>query len=489
MSKKGSKYARKHNVNPNKTQNQDFVDEPFCEVIYDDYNFLDIFNSLPLTEQIKAYQVLKELAETPVNNASRAQRKLFYNSKHKLEVINEKAGLKMEDMLRYPLSTDEHHIIRMDCYGSVDHRPSHQLSNFYRDMLKYPLPERLDVSAYDLENAPMWKVFRQFRNFRNIEPQLKQYLSDNNINPNILKVMNIKDFSDLMFKTFRKGGEHKAFFTQESERNMFVKELVKHKADVIFDILDNQGYDHRYIHSLLNAMKTYGITDASHIIITETHFTEKALTDLKKAKIPVEDYAVGDKIPQDLVDYLFRHDQGLLIVARDENLNMLSSSDFPSFEVHHKIAVSESGKLPCLAQVNYINNFLLVESNIHQYVLHGYDKLVVQKGKEAYRARMEFNDPHLTFMAGFTSDEHISLNWRDYEDLVKKEKEDSKYLVSYEACLNELKENRVNELRTSKPTTEFDVNQVVQSIRSKYKKGKPSHARKAYLKKVKGIDK
>ncbi len=493
MARKGSKYARKHRVETPQVKKHAFEDNAFYEVIYDDDVYIDIFNSLPLTEQLKAYQVLKKLAESSTNKVTRAEKQLILNSRSKLEHINESAGLKQEELLRYPLTTDEHHIIRMDCYGSVDRRPTHQLSSFYVDTLKHPLEKKIAAKYYDMANAPMWKVFRQFENFRKIEPQLKEYLSKNKVNPEILKVMGVKDFSDLIYKTFKKGDEIKVCFVEkDSDRNTFVKDLAKTNGDAIFDILDSQGYDHRYIYSLLNAMRSYGTTDVSHIIITETHFTEKALADLKKAEIPIDDYQVGDKIPQDLMDYLFRHDQGMLIVARDENLNRLKNSDFPSFEVHHKIAVSESGKLPCLPYVNYKNNFLLVESNIHQIVLHGFDKLIIKEGKEAYQCRMEFVDEHLSFMAGFTSDKQLSVNWLNDIGYAKREKEDKKHIVSYEDCLNELKENRLNYLRQPDNNTEYDAELIAQNLRNKYAAGKVNKAgktKKAYMKKLKGLEK
>ena len=495
MAKKGSKYARKHNIIETEKKKDLFEDEAFYEVIYDDHSFLEVFNDLPLPEQIKAYQVLKKLAETSTNKVSRAEKKLILISRDKLDSINESAGLKKEDLLRNPLSTDEHHIIRMDCYGSIDKRPTHQLSTYYKDILKNPLDKKLSVKAYNLEQSPMWKVFRQFENFRKIEPQIKKFLSDNKINPEILKVMGVKDFSDMIYRAFKKSDEIKvSFVDKDSDRNAFVKELATKNYDAIFDILHSQGHDNRYIHSLLNAMKMYGVTDASHIIITETHFTEKVLADLKKAKIATEDYNVGDKIEQDLVEYLFRNDQGMLIAARDENGERLKGGRFPSFEVHHKIAVSESGKLLCLPKVNYRSNFLLVESNIHQIVLHGYDKLVVQAGKEAYRCRMEFIDDHLAFMAGFTPDKQLSVNWSNYQEFVRREKEDEKHLVTYEDCLNDLKENRVNYLRNATSSVEYDADIIAKNLRDKYASGKVNKAakaqkvKKAYLKKLKGRD-
>lgn len=468
MASKGSKYARKHNIEEPEVTRNEFEGEPFYEVISNDDDFLDVFNSLPLSDQIKAYQVLKNLAETNPVGLPKDEKKLIAKSEYKLETINLYTGLTMEEMLRYPLSSDERHVIRMDFYGSVDLRPSHQLSTFYKDMINKPLSEKCNATAYKLEKAPMWKIFRQFANFRKIEPNIKQYLSDNMINPDILKIMSVKDFSDVIFKAFQKDNEYKVSFSnRDSERNAFVKSLVNEKSDAIFDILNHQGHDHRYIHSLLNAMKTYGITDTYHLIITETYFTEKTLSDLRSAKIPVDDFNVGDKIPQTLMNDLFKQDKGHLIIARDENMEILSSANFPTFEVHHKIAVSESGKLPLLAQVNYKNNFVLVESNIHQKVLHGYDQLLVQKDKEAYHCRMEFVDECLSFMAGFTPDTQLSVNWTYDEDLSRKADEDAKYIVSYEECLRELNKNRDEYNLDKRSVKDFDAKDIAKSIRVK----------------------
>lgn len=489
MVQKGSKYARKHHVDEPQNLKEDFEEEAFMQVINEDISFLDIFNGLPLSEQIKAYQVLKKLAETSTEKLKKAEKELIMQSRYKLDTINHNAGLKKEEMLKYPLSTDEHHIIRMDCYGTIDARPSHQLSSFYKEYMNNPMSKKLPMKSYDLENAPMWKIFRQFENFRKIEPEIKRYLSSHKIDPEMLNLIAVKDFSDLIYQTFKEGNSLKATFVKtDSERNAFVKDIANFYGNVIFDILDSQGHDHRYIHSLLNAMKTYGLTDVSHIIITETHFTEKVLADLKKAKIPIEDYKVGEKIPQDLINDLIYNDKGFLLIARDENMIPLKTSDFPSFQVHHKVAVSESGKLAALPLVNYRNNFLLVESNIHGVVLHGFDKLLVANGKEAYRSRMEFVDTHLSFMAGFSKDEQISINWLDYAKIAKKEAEDAKYIISYEDCINELNEHRITKLKNSNAGISFDLHGVVKKIRRKHK-GQVSKTTTDYFKKAKGAQK
>lgn len=465
MAAKGSKYARKHNV--------EIIEEPekeegaFLEVIYDDYDYLKTFNYLPLPEQIKAYQTLKKLAET---NKPR-NRELTYKSKEKLNKINESAGMERREMLCYPLSPDEHHLIRMDCYGTIDSRPTHQLSKFYKEFLKKPMAGKLPVTYYNFDLSPSWQLFRQFENFRSIETDLKIFLSKNHIHPDVLKVMGVRDFSDLIFRAFQKNPtDMKVSFVEESERNLFVKQLATEHGDQITRILYRDGIDERYIASLINAMKLYGATDSEKITITELYFTPQVLTSLRKADIPVEDYDCGDKIPQDLINYLISHDKGLLLAARDDNGDILEANQFPSFEVHHKVAVSEGGQLPLIAAANYASNFLLVEKNIHHYVLHGSDKLMVANGKESYRCRMEFKEEGdgYIFMYGFNSETQLKADLTNTIAYQKRMRDDIRYQVSYEDVMLQLNENRKHFCHQEKTKPEFDVDGVVRILRHKY---------------------
>jgi len=460
VAQKGSKYARKHLVEEKPGQkNKDILPldhEAFLNVIYEDYDYLKVFNALNADQQLKAWKTLKKLSESN----DRKMRYLAAQSAQKLEAVNAQAGLVKKEMLSYPLSADEHHLIRMDCYGCVDRRPVHQLSDLYRQMIKTPMTEKLPLNYYKLDNAPSWQLFRQFQNFRLIEDELIMYLSNHRIDPEILKIMGVRDFSDLIFKTFQKNNDDiKVKFVEgDSYRNEFVKDMALIHGDQIAKIMLNNGIDERYVYSLLNAMKCYGNCEAGKIVITERYFTERTLRDLKKAGV-VGDFVQGEEIPQHLIDYLIAQDQGYLLAARKEDGSLLNSADFPSFEVHHKVAVSESGRMPNLAVVNYPNNFLLVSRNLHTFVLHASDKLSIAKGKESYRCRMEFQDPKIAFMFSLNPQDQISYNWSNEFKYQKRALDDSRSLVSYDSVQAALSEN-IKKFRGIKVSenNDFEVN-------------------------------
>lgn len=88
------------------------------------------------------------------------------------------------------------------------------------------------------------------------------------------------------------------------------------------------------------------------------------------------------------------------------------------------------------------NNYTLVPSDLHHFVLHGYDKLTVADGKEAYRCRLEFVEPHVTFMYGLAKNKQLVYDWSNTPYMQKADEEDCKYHVKYDDIMAELLENR-----------------------------------------------
>lgn len=466
MAHKGSKYSQKHNIIIDVKQNDLTEQHPalLLDIIYDDISFLDTFSTLDINEQIQIYTVLKKLSESPTKNMTRAERTLIRESSYKLDKINKWAGLKKEEMLRYPLSQDEHHIIRMDFYGSVDARPLHQLSPHYKTFSNKRLSETLPPSAYKLDSlkdAPGWQIFRQFKNFRDIEKTIQNFLSEQRYNPQMLKLMGIKDYSDLIFQTF-KNDEKKlkvSFLNHDNERNTFVKIMARDYGEKIRTILQHYKWDERCISSMLNAMMISGTTDANKIVVTEEFFNDRIIQDLNNAKLGGAHFKSGDRIPLPFIEYLSERDDLKLIQAVSEDGVPLKCPH--GFEVHHKVAVSESGRLSSIAAVNYPTNFLLVGPNMHQNVLHLFDKLVKTNGKEAYRCRIELEKKNTAFMNGFAPTDQFEVDWQQSPDLTKRIEADNLHIISYDLVADTIAENRATYFNRK---GQFDVDTVVTSL-------------------------
>lgn len=445
---------------------------PFLSVIYQKKGFVEKFHELDYDNQIKAYQTLVKLASTSNTNGHSR-----YDALCKLEYIMRSIGLHVVERQNCSLSKDERLIIRMDFYGSIDRiqagEQKRKLSKPYRYLINHPLKKRPKMADYDFSTAPMWPLFARFGSFRKIEKDLKRYFVKNKIDPQILSVMNVRDFSDLIVRTFETSpSEMKIKFEKPlSVRKRFVMEMANIYGDEIQEILLSKGYDSRYVASMLNAMRRYGATKTDKLIITEQNFTERALKNLKKHKIDCSQFHVGDPIPQNLIDHLIDTDQGNLIAAYDENGQRLCSAQFPSFEVHHKHAVSNSGDLSNIASINYKNNLCLVLTDMHTFVLHGLD-VIENNQRDAYSRRTEFFADDVVFMAGFEISDQIYHPYANNSTYKKNEKEDSRINVSYEDCLETLYQNQdkyLLQLKGKDPAKkDFDVDAVVSMVNKAY---------------------
>ena len=188
MAVKGSKYARKHLKEIQEKTKPD-IEDTFLDVVYDDITYLDTFDALSLDNQIKAYKILKGLSE--MERKTPEEKVLAAVSLHKMTQINMRAGLEVAQYPHYAMSSDELHVIRMDCYGCVDARRPHLLSPYYNHFFKNKLSKPLPPESYDLDKAPSWKIFRQFDSFRNIEDKLKEYMAHQRLHPEMLKVIRL----------------------------------------------------------------------------------------------------------------------------------------------------------------------------------------------------------------------------------------------------------------------------------------------------------
>jgi len=549
MAEKGSKFARKQRrLNQSGAQTAkpakeisvlsavsdiNVEESAVLSVIYDDVSFVSTFHSLDYENQIATYQVLTLLSK-PSNQDDESRNDAMF----KLERIAQSIGLEFTERQDCFLSKDERHIIRMDFYGSIDRlkesEQKRKLSKPYMELMSAPLKKRHRTEDYDFASAPMWPLFERFNSFRKIEKKLKQYLVRKRIDPKILSLMDVRDFSDLISKTFQKSlkqvkmekmrsflkseihlrsylsdrrinpdvfaelgskihkdlaalpdsenvYEMKAHFEEPiSVRKKFVHAIVDLYGDEIKESMLAKGYDKRYVLSMLNAMKKYGSTKTEKLVITETHFTDRILKDLKKFKINC--FKKGEPIPQVLVDYLIEGGQGDLIAARDEEGHKILAADFPSFEVHHKHAVSGSGDLSNIASINYPDNLCLVFEKIHAHVLHGMDIIVSEKQRDSYSRRTEFVNDDVIIMAGLNKEDQLSCSFTNTNGYKKRQKQDSAKYASYPECYAALLKNQsaYKSPNVVTPTKkELDVNSVADYVSKTYKQ------RKAILKMIK----
>lgn len=548
MAQKGSKFARKQRrLNQSDTQKSkpskevsvlsaisdiNIEESAVLSVIYDDVSFISTFHSLDYENQIATYQVLTLLSK-PSNQDDESRNDAMF----KLERIAQSIGLEFTEKQDCFLSKDERHIIRMDFYGAIDRlkesEQKRKLSKPYMELMSAPLKKRHRTEDYDFASAPMWPLFERFDSFRKIEKKLKQYLVRKRIDPKILSLMDVRDFSDLISKTFQKSlkqvkmekmksfqkseihlrsylidrrinpdvfaelgskihkdlaalpdnenvYEIKAHFEEPmSVRKKFVHAIVDRYGDEIKENMLAKGYDKRYVLSMLNAMKKYGSTKTEKLVITETHFTDRILKDLKKFKINC--FKKGEPIPQVLVDYLIEGGQGYLIAARDEEGQKILASDFPSFEVHHKHAVSGSGDLSNIASINYPDNLCLVFEKIHAHVLHGIDIIVSEKQHDSYSKRTEFVNDDVIIMAGLNKEDQLSCSFTNTNVYKKRQKQDSAKHASYPECYAALLKNQsaYKSPNVVTPTKkELDINSVADYVSKTYKQ------RKAILKMI-----
>ncbi|MBO4294865.1 MAG: hypothetical protein J5896_05410 [Alphaproteobacteria bacterium] len=556
--KGGGKYFRKHFVDTSEEEKirREIEENPLSPVIYDDVGFLTSFHKLSHKNQILAYQTLVRLAH-PSNMDIESREDAMY----KIHRIAKSIGLECVERQNCFLSKDERLIIRMDFYGSIDRikrsERKRKLSEPYLDLIAKPLSKRPKMSDYDFNTAPMWPLFAKFTGFRKIENDLKRYLVIHKIDPQILSLMNIRDFSDLIFKAFLKD-EDRDFDKQKNKdsdakylveryktvrlrklkelqkteqkldqyliksgidpdvmsaayakardnmewqvkqevlwsktnndddtgvlkvtfqsplsvRQAFVQEVAHMFGDQISTILLSKGYDERYVKSMLTAMQRYGTTRAEKLVITELEFTDQILKDFKKAKINCKHFKKGDSIPQPLINYLVDTNQGDLIAARDENGHKLVSTDCPSFEVHHKHAVSVSGDLSNVASINYFDNLCLVLEDIHAHVLHGMD-IIQDNQRDAYSRRTEFIKEDTIFMAGLNSNDCLYYSFANRNSLKKRSKQDSHVIASYDECYKQLCQNQT--AYNTAPSTDsnqpkqLDVDSYVSLIKKTYK--------------------
>ena len=227
---------------------------------------------------------------------------------YKQELIQclQKYGITYVEKHHYPLSNDEKHIIRMDFYGTINRPHTNKLSNLYQAYISLkhkrttstddptkkktsrkkkenkPTPiiptTNYNISDYDLSTSTSWKLFRLFPRFHKLETKLLNTIQDLNIPPEHLKMLSVYDFSDLLYRTFRKSETATEAHLFLGARQSFVKDVFSKNETWLRNYLTQKNVHPRYIEALIKSAQNKGITGNLNITSdTNSYMSEFAI--------------------------------------------------------------------------------------------------------------------------------------------------------------------------------------------------------------------
>lgn len=320
-------------------------------------------------------------------------------------------GLKyIENYQHYPLSRDEKHIIRMDYYGTIgkpDNTPTRcHFSSEYAQFVNHPYREKLPRQNYNLSFSPCWKIFRQFKRFRQIEPQLIEQLQAMDIPPALLPKMNAYDFSDVLYERFKKQTDdsNNAILFLGARRS-FIKDFIRHNEKAFRQVMHYCGVDDRYTHELVKVMKAHGST--LNVFVIDHKKAANLLRYYMDKKILPSETVINKEISAEQINLIRSRGDYMKVAVLDDNGQPLTG---PMLSIHHKIAVKDAGDKTYLAEVNDFENLCLTIGDPYHRVLHALDVTETIGRREKYKARI-YMDNDLVFWGGFNPLFHIKYDY------------------------------------------------------------------------------
>ena len=265
--------------------------------------------SLPEEESISAEQEIKYLfdkyynGDRDVDISKRHANKEKY--KQELIITLKRYGIDYIEKHHYPLSNDEKHIIRMDFFGTINKPHSNKLSNIYqayislkRKKMTFPnvskkknskrkketaIPTILNTTypiiSYDLSISPSWKLFRLFPRFHKLESRMLKTIQELNIPPEQLSLLSVYDYSDLLYRTFKKSEDSTEAHLFLGARQSFVKDVFNKHEQWIRNYLTRKKIHPRYIDILIKTAQSKGITGNINVTSdANTYMCEFAIT-------------------------------------------------------------------------------------------------------------------------------------------------------------------------------------------------------------------
>ena len=472
MGQKKSSYAEKHalHTSVSATFFSEFINQnkDLLEVMRSPHQFDKKFLALPYQRQIAMIDMFHNITSGNLDISQRQVKQTLLDLAYEeLEHLHWMTGSYYESGNAYfPIADDEKKLVRMECYGTIDARREHELSPCYKFFKKPENKGKFKLKDYNLSTSPMWRVFNQFEGFRSIEPKVRRYLYTQGFNPDALKVMTVNDYCDVIHSIYAKTQESmKARFLPLGYKNKFVMKFMKHCGKEFEQHLLKRQLDPRKVNALCRTMSLYGLCDVDRIVVTETHFTARVLEDLKKHNYDISEFHIGDRISNEFINQVFDKNEENLLLARDENGLILSKEDMPHFEVHHKNAVKFAHSGDYLAKVNYNNNLMLVEKEIHRTYYHGGDQIIqVNDTNEKFFSRLNSTIPEMCMIDGFnTSTDMFFYDLEKNPSARQRAQNDRKNVVNY----YEMQYNRLNNI--SEITDKYGIEYPKTDLNNEYR--------------------
>ena len=240
-------------------------------------------------EKLTVQQQIDELLDKYYNGDRNVDKSKRYahreEYKRKLIKTLQQYGIKYIEKHHYPLSMDEKHVIRMDFYGTINRPHPDRLSRLYKNYCR-PYPAAVNIEktnkktkqaedetspinnnitypfkSYDLSTSPVWNnLFRLFPRFQKLENTMLKTIQSMHISPDDLKKLTVYDFSDILFRTYRKNEDDLDAHLFLGARQAFVKDVFKKHEAWIRDYLKRKNIHPRYIDELIKAAQSKGIT-------------------------------------------------------------------------------------------------------------------------------------------------------------------------------------------------------------------------------------
>ncbi len=240
-------------------------------------------------EKLTVQQQIDELLDRYYNgdrNVDKSKR-YVHREEYKRDLIRtlKQYGIKYIEKHHYPLSMDEKHVIRMDFYGTINRPHPTRLSRLYKNYCRpYPAAVNMErtnkktkqaddetspvnnnitypFKSYDLSTSPVWNnLFRLFPRFQKLENTMLKTVQSMHISPDDLKKLTVYDFSDILFRTYRKNEDDLDAHLFLGARQAFVKDVFKKHENWIRAYLQRQNIHPRYIDELIKTAQSKGIT-------------------------------------------------------------------------------------------------------------------------------------------------------------------------------------------------------------------------------------